>query len=114
MPSVDSPSQQANREADGLDLNTELRRVINNAVGDVQGRQTSESFYAVTYEELADQQIERISGKGTTTRPNELERVDKIEQDMLALVQQVRNIPPERFLNSDAAQDVNTPVDPAG
>ncbi len=112
MPSVDAPSQQANREADGLDLNTELRRVINNAVGAVQGQQTTNSFFAVTYEELADQQIERISGKSTSTRPNELERVDKIEQDMLALVQQVQNIPPEKFLNSDATQDVNTPTDP--
>lgn len=111
MPSVDSPSQQHNIESEALDLNTELRRVINNSVGAVLGRQTSESFFAVTYEELADQQIERISGPATTARPNELERVDKIEQDMLALVQQVRNLPPEKFILSDSSQDVNTPVD---
>lgn len=110
MPSVDSPSQKHNQEADSLDLNTELRRVINNSVGSVQGRQTSESFFAVTYEELADQQIERISGKGTTARPNELERVDRIEQDLLSLVEQVRNIPTDKFILSDSTQDVNTPV----
>lgn len=110
MPSVDSPSQKSNSESESLDLNTELRRVLNNAIGAVQGRQTSESFFAITYEELADAQIERISGKGTTTRPNELERVDKIEQEMLALVQQVRNIPPDKFILSDSATDVNTPV----
>ncbi len=111
MPSVDSPSQQSNQEAESLDLNTELRRVINNSVGSVLGRQTSESFFALTYEELADQQIERISGKGTATRPNELERVNRIEQEMLSLVTQVRNIPPEKFILSDSSQDVNTPVD---
>jgi len=111
MPSVDSPSQQSNQESDSLDLNLELRRVINNSVGSVLGRQTSESFFAVTYEELADQQIERISGKGTTTRPNELERVNRIEQEMLSLVEQVRNIPPEKFLLSNPEQDVNTPVE---
>lgn len=114
MPSVDSPSQQSNQEAESLELNTELRRVINNSVGSVLGRQTSESFFAVTYEELADQQIERISGKGTATRPNELERVNRIEQEMLSLVAQVRNIPPEKFILSDSAQDVNTPVDGSG
>lgn len=113
MASVDGPSQKSNKESEGLDLNTELRRVINNAVGSVQGRQTSESFFAVTYEELADQQIERITGKGTTARPNELERVNKVESDLLALVEQVRNIPPEKFILSDSSTDVNTPVDPA-
>lgn len=113
MPSANAPSQQANIESESLDLNTDLRRVINNAVGAVQGQQTTESFYAVTYEELADQQIARISGPGTTARPNELERVDKIEQEMMALVQQVMNIPPEKFLESDPSQDVNTPVVPA-
>lgn len=113
MPSVDSPSQQANKEAPALDLNEELRRVLNQSIGAVQGRQTTESFYAVTYEELADQQIERIEGKGTETRPNELERVNKIESDLLNAVAQVRTIPPENFLLADPSRDVNTPVEPA-
>lgn len=111
MPSVDSPSQQANKEAPSLDLNLELRRVLNQSIGAVLGRQTTESFYALTYEELADKQIERIEGKGTSTRPNELERVNKIESDLLNAVAQIRNIPPENFLLSDPARDVNTPVD---
>lgn len=112
MPSVDSPSQPSKMEAEALDLNFELRRVLSNAVAFVQGRQTSDSFAALTYEELADQQIERISGKGTSTRPNELERVNKIESDLLNAIAQVRNIPPENFLLSNSATDVNTPVEP--
>lgn len=112
MPSVDSPSSQANQESDSLDLNFQLRLVINQSLGAVQGRQTSESFAAITYEELADQQIERITGPGTSTRPNELERVNKIASDMLNAVAQIRSIPPEKFILSDPAQDVNTPVDP--
>lgn len=113
MPSVDSPSQQSNKEAPALDLNEELRRVLNQSIGAVLGRQTTESFYAVTYEELADQQIERIEGKGTETRPNELERVNKIESDLLNAVSQIRTIPPENFLLADPTRDVNTPVEPA-
>ena len=59
----------------------------------------------------ADQQIERIEGKGTATRPNELERVDKIESDLLNAVAQIRDIPPENFLLADPTRDVNTPVE---
>lgn len=86
--------------------------MLNQSLGAVQGRQTTESFFALTYEELADQQIERISGQGTATRPNELERVNRVEQDLLNAVAQIRNIPPEQFLLSDSTRDVNTPVDP--
>lgn len=113
MPSIDSPSSQANQEADSLDLNFQLRQVINQSLGAVQGRQTSESFAAITYDELADQQIARITGPGTTTRPNELERINKIASDMLNAVAQIRNISPEKFILSNVSQDVNTPVDPS-
>ena len=113
MLSVGSPPRQSNKEAPALDLNEELRRVLNQSIGAVLGRQTTESFYAVTYEELADQQIERIEGKGTETRPNELERVNKIESDLLNAVSQIRTIPPENFLLADPTRDVNTPVEPA-
>lgn len=112
MPSVDDPSQPENREQALQDQNYELRRVLNQSIGAVLGRQATESFYALTYEELADQQIERIEGKGTTTRPNELERVNKIESDLLNAVAQIRQIPPEKFLLSDPARDVNTPAEP--
>lgn len=87
--------------------------MLNQAVGAVQGRQVAESFFAVTYEELADQQIERIEGKGTTTRPNALERLDKIESDLLNAISQIRDIPPENFILADQTRDVNTPVESA-
>jgi len=113
MPSVDAPSQQSNKEAGALDQNEELRRVINQSLGAVLGRQTTESFFAITYEELADAQIERISGKGTDVRPNELERVAKVKSDLLGVVDKIRALPPASFLMSDATRDVNTPVEPA-
>ena len=87
--------------------------MLNQAVGAVQGRQVAESFFAVTYEELADQQIERIEGKGTITRPNALERLDKIESDLLNAISQIRDIPPENFILADQTRDVNTPVESA-
>lgn len=110
MASSDATTKKANQESEALDQNTDLRRIINNAVGSVQGRQTSDSFFAVTYEELADQQIARILGPGTTSRPSAIERVNKIASDMKSLVQQVKNIPPEKFILSDSSTDVNTPA----
>lgn len=112
MPSIDAPSQQANRESGAIEQNDELRRVINQSLGAVLGRQTTESFFALTYEELVDAQIERISGKGTDVRPNELERVAKVKSDLLSVVDKIRALPPESFLLSDPTRDVNTPVDP--
>jgi hypothetical protein len=112
MPSVDSPSSQANKEADKLAQNDDYRRVINQSLGAVLGRQTTESFFALTYEELAEAQIKRISDKGTDVRPSELERVDRVEGDLLSVIGQIRKMPPEAFLLKDSTRDVNTAVDP--
>jgi len=106
-----SPSSEAAQDQQSLDLNFELRRVLSNAYSFVQGQQATQSFSALTYEELADEQIERIEGAGTQLRPNEFDRIDQMEQELLKLVEQVRNIPPEQFLLSDPEKDVNTSQD---
>jgi len=113
MPSVDSPSQQYNKDAGTLDQNEELRRVIGTSFAAVVGRQYSESMHSVTYEELASAQIERITGQGTDVRPNELERVNKVEGDLLSIVEKIRDMAPESFIMSDPDRDVNTPASPA-
>jgi len=97
----------------GQDLNLEFRRILNDAYGFVVGRQATQTFGAVTYEELADQQIDRIIGAGTRLRPNELERIGKMEQDLTNLIQQIRDIPPERFIIGEPDQQTNTdPIPP--
>ncbi len=96
----------------GADEKIELRRVINDAYAFVVGRQATQTFGAVTYEELADQQIERIEGTGTVLRPNELSRIDKVEQDLKNMIAQIRDIPPERFVLSNPDRDVNTTSEP--
>ena len=112
MPSVDAPSSKSNQEAQSQDMNHELRRALSGAIGALSGRQTTESFYAVTWEELAQQQIQRIEGTGTAARPTELERIDRLEQVVLSAVAKIREIPPERFLPRDRNADVNTPLNP--
>lgn len=108
MASTDAPSQEENRERDALDQNFELRRILGNSYNFVQGQQTSQSFSAITYEELADKQIERIEGAGSPGRPNELDRLTRMEQELTELVAHVRNLPPEDFLLKDPDRDVNT------
>ena len=112
MPSTQPNLQTEEAEADSLDLNFELRRIVGRAVGFVQGRQATESFFALTYEELAQAQIDRIEGVGFAGRPNELERIDSIENELLGAVEQIRSIPPENFLLADPDKDVNTLEDP--
>lgn len=111
MAKRDSPTAQQNEEAVALELNFELRRILNNAYAFVAGRRTSQTFAATTYEELAKDQIKRIDGSGTDIRPSELQRIEKLKNEMIDLVEQVQDIPPERFLLSDSRQDVNTPVE---
>lgn len=92
----------------GQDLNIELRRVLNDAYGFVVGQQATQAFGAVTYEQLADQEIERIVGAGTSLRPNEIDRIQKMEQDLTSMIQQIRDIPPERFILANQDSAVNT------
>lgn len=96
----------------GEDDKVEIRRIINDGYAFVLGRQATQTFGALTYEELADQQIERIEGAGTVLRPNELSRIDKVEQDLTNMIQHMRDIPPERFVLSNPDRDVNTTPDP--
>lgn len=109
---ADTPTSTSSQERDAQDLNFELRRVLGNSYNFVLGQQATQSFSAVTYEELAQDQITRIEGPGTPARPNELERVNNMEQDMLEFLEKVRDIPPDQFLLKDSTTDVNTPVEP--
>lgn len=95
------------------DRNTRLRRDLSNAYASLQGEQTSKSFSAYTFEEALDAQIERIEGEGTKLRPNLLERVDNIESRVLQAVNQIKEMPPEDFIQKDEEQDVNTPSEPS-
>lgn len=92
-------------------VNFEVRRDLANATAFVAGQQAVYSFAALTPEELLDQQIERIEGKDTQARPNEVHRLDGIESSLLRSIQRIRDLPPEAFQDPDASTDVNTPTD---
>lgn len=90
------------------DLSFELRRAVANAYAFVEGAKNVQSFTALTFEELVDQQIERIEGEDTPLRPNELHRIDKTEQDILSAVAKIKSLPDNFFSNQQSDNNVNT------
>lgn len=93
----------------GQSRNIRQREALSNAYAALVGQQNIQGWTAFTVEEALDAQIERIEGKSTSKRPNELERVDRIEQETLAAIAALRDTPPEQFIESSSDQDVNTP-----
>lgn len=73
------------------------------------GQQTTQSFSTITFEELAAQEIDRLSGKGSNGRPNVLQQIQRISNDLQSVATQIMNTDPSAFLIPDATKDVNTP-----
>lgn len=95
----------------GQSRNLRERESLGNAYGALVGQQSIQAWSAFTFEEAMDAQIEAIEGPSTDKRPNQLERVDRIEQECLSAIAAMREIPPEQFLEPDPNHDVNTPRD---
>lgn len=85
------------------------RRALNNGLAALVGAQHRQTFQAFTFEEAVDLQIERIEGEGTKLRPNQLSRVDRIENELTKAIEELKKVPPEKFLEANANEDVNTP-----
>jgi hypothetical protein len=93
------------------DLAFQLRRSVSNAYAFVRGREATSSFLATTFEDLVAAQVDRLSGKGANpNRPNEIDRVKKVEADIVAAAAQIKQIPPGAFSTANNETGVNTPV----
>lgn len=87
----------------------ELRKAIADAYAFVEGQKSVQSFSALTFEDLVDQQIERIEGKGTELRPNMLDRVTALENNVKSAVDKIKKMSPTAFAKPDPKNDANTP-----
>lgn len=110
------PTDSQDRREEGEQKLQELlhlsqRRAINNAYASLQGQQTAETFAAFTFEEAVDAQIERIKGKDTQLHPNLLNRLERIRGELTQAVAELKEIPPEQFLDMNAPNVTNTPSD---
>lgn len=91
------------------DLNFELRQNINDAYAFVESSKNTQTLATVTFEDLMDQQIERLSGKDTEARPNPLNRIKKVETQIKAIIAQIKKLPDNAFRVRDTRDSVNTP-----
>jgi hypothetical protein len=89
--------------------NLELRQAIGDAYAAIDSAKTTQTFAAITFEDLLDQQIERISGASTQLRPNALDRITQIVNNVQSAVTKIKALPPEQFQQSDPSRDVNSP-----
>ena len=85
-----------------------LREAVGDAYAALQGQAAIQSFVAYTFEEAVSDQIDRISGTTSRLRPNELDRVKAVSQNLMQAVQATKKLPPSAFLTPDPQRDVNT------
>lgn len=96
-------------EADSAqDQATEFRETLQGAFAFVEGQKITQSFSALTPEDCFDAFIERVEGKDTTARPNVLNRIAKVRNDVLASIEKIKVMPPEAFREARPDEDVNT------
>ena len=91
------------------DANTNIRVSIDNAYGFIKGMETTTSFYAVTFEEMVQQQMDRLTGKNMRGGST-IERMTKIRNDMTGAIQAIKSIPQDQMFSQEDnnATSVNT------
>lgn len=103
------PSEQEQAQEETTQKRTERQRTaLNNAYAFVISDQATQSFLAFTFEEAMDLQIEEIEGEDTPERPNKLGRVNRVEEQVTAAVEQLKAVPDEYFPKANEEEDVNT------
>lgn len=90
------------------ELQMRLRRSVGNAYAFVLADQNTQTIASFTLEDALDLQIESIEGGGTQLRPNKLDRLERIKQEIVTAVEQIKELPPEYFQDPDETKDVNT------
>jgi hypothetical protein len=92
-------------------LHKRQRMALSDGYAELESEKHSKSASAFTFEEALDAQIQEIEGLSTKVRPNKLDRVEAIYNNVVDAVEHLKNIPPEQFLSEDEDRDVNTSED---
>lgn len=87
----------------------QFREVVSNTVGFVRSREVTRSYTSISIEELIDNRIDRIEAPQTGGRPGALARLDKIKNDFEAVIDAIKETPPDAFRAPDPSTDANTP-----
>lgn len=94
------------------ELSDQLRESVAAAYAFVRGQETTESFSSITFEEVLDRQISSLEGSGSDIRPSVLERIQKVKEDILAAVENIKAQPDDFFKRHDNRNDAVTEPEP--
>lgn len=103
-----SEQEDKGQKAKEQERDAKLRQNLSKGYAAVLGEQATTSFSAMTMEEAFDAHIEEIEGAGTDLRPNLLDRVDRVENQVVETANQIKEIQPEKFKKPEEDKDVNT------
>ncbi len=101
--------QEQNKQQADQERNQRQRESLQNAYAALLGQQSVQSFTSFTFEEAMDGHIEVIEGKDSKLRPNELHRVERVKNNVLRAIEEIKKIDPSEFVKADSVKDVNTP-----
>lgn len=87
--------------------NLQLRTALSNAYAALDGTSHTTTVLALTFEEAVAGQLSRLSDDKSRIRPSERTRVAKIENELLAAISDIKQKPPEYFVDK-TQEDVNT------
>lgn len=104
---------ETNKDMQKQEDNARLREDLSNAYAALVGEQSVKSFYNYTFEDAMQAQVDRIQGPSTKLRPNLMDRIDSIEAKVVQSANQIKQQPPEAFVEKDSTKDVNTPKEQA-
>jgi hypothetical protein len=107
---VASKEQKAQERQQQRD-NIKLREALNKSYAVLEAEKYTQTALAFTFEEAVTQQLQRLEQSGSRIRPSPLERVEKIEKELLQAVETITAIPPEEFIRQIRGRDVNTEED---
>ena len=102
-------NKETNKSAKDNKRSIRQREGLQNAYAVLIGEQNVQSFTAFTLEEAMDALIEDIEGADTEIHPNALKRVDRIRDNVIKAVEEIRNVDPSLFVLKNEEKDVNTP-----
>jgi hypothetical protein len=104
------PPGNANDNPATQQQNLDLRSALNDAYAAVEGAKGVQTFTAYTFEDALSAQITDINGPGTDSRPNELQSIQNILNNVMQAAQQIQAMPADQFADPDSQRDVNTPA----
>lgn len=84
----------------------EFRRIVANVVGELRSQEVRDTYAALTFSEIVDQQLTFLVGD--STRPGRKQRLTRMFAEFDDALAAIKATPPQAFRTHDPDEDVNT------